>query len=129
VQGHQNKKAAKKFFRKLLRGFREVPRLLITDKLRRYGVAQCDMLPGVEHRQHRHLNNRAGSSHQPSRQRERRMHGLKSAGHAQRLLSAYGPVAQHFRPRRQRLSALEYRREMRQRFDRRRHITSPPTAA
>jgi hypothetical protein len=46
------------------------------------------------YRQHRYLNNRAENSHQPTRQRERRMQGFKSPGHAQRFLSAYGPIAQ-----------------------------------
>jgi putative transposase len=45
------------------------------------------------------------------------MQGFKSAGHAPRFLSAYGPIAQHFRPRRHLLSAPEYRREMRQQFE------------
>ena len=53
------------------------------------------MLPSVEHRQHRYLNNRAENSHQPTRQRERRMQRFKSPGHAQRFLAAYGPIAQH----------------------------------
>jgi putative transposase len=87
------------------------------------------MLPSVEHRQHRYLNNRAENSHQPTRQRERRMQRFKSPGHAQRFLAAYGPIAQHFRPRRHRLSAPEYRQEMSTRFDTWREITSLPTAA
>jgi putative transposase len=116
VQSRRNKAAAKKFFRKLLKGLTYVPRVIITDKLKSYGAAKRDMLPSVEHRQHRYLNNRAENSHQPTRQRERRMQGFKSPGHAQRFLSAYGPIAQHFRPRRHRLSALEYRQEMAQRF-------------
>jgi putative transposase len=90
VQSHRNKKAAKKFCRKLLKGLGDVPRLLITDKLRSYGAARCDMLPGVEHRQHRYLSNRGENSHQPTRKRERHMQGLKSPGHAQYFLSAYG---------------------------------------
>jgi putative transposase len=69
----------------------------------------------VEHRQHKYLNNRAENSHQPTLQRERRMPGCKSLGHAQRFLAAYGPIAQHFRPRRHRLSAPAYRQEMRKR--------------
>jgi putative transposase len=117
VQSRRNKKAAKKFFRKLLKGLQYVPRVVITDKLKSYDAAMREMLPGVEHRQHRYLNNRCESSHRPTRQRERRMQGFKSAGHAQRFLSAYGPIAQHFRPRRHLLSASEYRREMRQRFE------------
>jgi hypothetical protein len=44
------------------------------------------------------------------------MQGFKSPGHAQRFLSAYGPIAQHFRPRRHLLSAPEYRYEMGRRF-------------
>jgi putative transposase len=115
VQSRRDKKAAKKFFRKLLKGLTYVPRVIITDKLRSYGAAKREMLLSVEHRQHRYLNNRAENSHQPTRQRERRMQRFKSPGHAQRFLSAYGPIAQHFRPRRHRLSSPEYRRTMRER--------------
>jgi putative transposase len=100
VQSRRHKKAAKKFFRKLLKGLRYVPRVVITDQLKSYGAAKREMLPGVEHRQSRYLNNRCENSHRPTRQRERRMQGFKSPGHAQRFLSAYGPIAQHFRPRR-----------------------------
>jgi putative transposase len=116
VQRRRDKHAAKKFFLKLLTGLAYVPRVLITDKLKSYGAAKRDILPGVEHRQHRYLNNRAENSHQPTRQRERRMQGFESPGHAQRFLAAYGPIAQHFRPRCHRLPALEYRQEMAQRF-------------
>jgi putative transposase len=61
-------------------------------------------MPSVEHRQHRYLNHRAENRHQPPHQRERRMQGGKSPGHAQRFLAAYGPMAEHFRPRRHQLS-------------------------
>jgi putative transposase len=115
VQRRRNKQAAKKFFRKLLKGCHYVPRVIITDKLKSYGAAKREILPGVEHRQHRYLNNRAENSHQPTRQRERLMQGFKSAGHTQRFLAAYGPIAQHFRPRRHRFSAPEYRQEMKKR--------------
>jgi putative transposase len=129
VQRRRDKKAAKTFFRKLLKGCQYVPRVIITDKLKSYEAAKREILPSVEHRQHRYLNNRAENSPQPTRQRERRMQGCKSPGHAQRFLSAYGPIAQHFRPRRHRSSAPEYRQEMRQRFDSWRDITNLPTAA
>jgi putative transposase len=129
VQRRRDQKAAKKFFRKLLKGLTYVPRVIITDKLKRYGAAKREILPSVEHRQHRYLNNRAENSHQPTRQRERRMQGFKSAGHAQRFLATYGPIAQHFRPRRHRLSAADYRQEMSQRFDTWQELTSLPTAA
>jgi putative transposase len=129
VQRRRDKKAAKTFFRKLLKGLTYVPRVIITDQLRSYGAAIREILPGVEHRQHRYLNNRAENSHQPTRQRERRMQGFKSPGHAQRFLSAYGPIAQHFRLRRHLLPAAKYRREMQQRFLTWQDITSLPTAA
>src|SRR5207244_999840 len=88
VQSHRNKKAAKRFFRKLLKGLQYVRRVIITDKLRSYGAAKRDILPGVEHRQHKGLNNRAENSHQPTRLREKKKRRFKSAGHAQRFLSA-----------------------------------------
>jgi putative transposase len=129
VQSRRNKQAAKKFFLKLLKGLTYVPRVIITDKLKSYEAAKCEIMPGVEHRQHRYLNNRAENSHQPTRQRERRMQGFKSPGHAQRFLSAYGPIAHHFRPRRHLLPAPESRRELGQRFRTWQDITKLPTAA
>ena len=116
VQSRRNKAAAKKFFRKLLKGCTYVPRVMITDKLGSYGAAQREVLPSVEHRQSRYLNNRAENSHQPTRKRERIMQRFKSAGHAQRFLSAFGPIREHFCPRRHRLKAAEYRRERAARF-------------
>jgi putative transposase len=129
VQGRRNKTAAKKFFRKLLKGLIYVPRVIITDKLKRYGAAKQEILPGVEHRQHRYLNGRAENSHQPARQREQRMQRFKSPGHAQRVLSAYGLIAQHLRPRRQWLPAPEYCHIIVQRFQIWREITGTVRAA
>jgi putative transposase len=129
VQRRRDKAAAKKFFRKLLKELSAVPRVLITDKLKRYGAAKRDILPTVAHRQHRYLNNRAEDSHQPTRQRERRMQGFKSPGHARRFLAAYGPIAQHFRSRRHRGSAPKYRHEMQKRFRIWREITGTAVAA
>src|SRR5215510_4460913 len=59
VQRRRDKRAAKKFLRKLLKGLLYVPRVIVTDKLKSYGAAKREVLPGVEHRQHRYLNNRA----------------------------------------------------------------------
>jgi len=109
VQSRRNKQAAKKFFRKLLKGCQYVPRVLITDKLGSYAAAKKDVLPSVAHRQHQRLTNPAENSHQRTRQRERTMHRFKSPGHAQRFLATQGPIRDHFRPRRQRLSAEHYR--------------------
>ena len=116
VQSHRNTKAATKFFKKLLKGLEYVPRVIITDKLRSYGAAKKELLPGVEHRQHKRLNNRAENSHQPTRVREKVMRRFKSQGQAQRFLSAQGPIRQHFRPKRHKLSASDYRAKMREQF-------------
>ena len=108
VQSRRNRLAAKRFFRKLLKGLKYSPRVLITDKLKSYAAAKADILPGVEHRQHKGLNNRAEISHQPTRQKERQMRRFKAAVQAQRLLSAHGPINNLFRCRRHRLSRADY---------------------
>src|SRR3979409_303508 len=69
VQSRRNKKAAKKFFRKLLKRLRYVPSVIITDKLRSYSAAKAKTLPGVEHCRGKWQNNRAENSHQPTRLR------------------------------------------------------------
>jgi len=123
VQPCRDKVAAKRFFRKLLKGLEYVPQVLITDKLLSYGAAKAELLPGVEHRQHKGLNNRAENSPQPTRERERRMRRFKSPGHAQRFLSAHGVIASHFRPGRHRLRAPAYRQQMAHRFQTWRVVT------
>jgi len=105
VHSRPDKRAAKKFFRKLLKGSQYVPGVLISDKLASYGAAQKQRLPNVEHRQHKRLNNRAENSQRPTGQRERVMRRFKSAGHAQRFLAAQGPIREHFCPGRDRLGA------------------------
>src|SRR5918995_3539064 len=97
VQSRRNAKAAKRLLRKLLKKQGVAPRVLITDKLASYGAAQREIMPSVEHRQHRGLNNRAENSHQPTRRRERIMKRFKSAGQAQRFLSVHDQVANLFR--------------------------------
>jgi putative transposase len=117
VQSCRDKKAAKKFFRKLLKGLRYVPRVIITDKLKSYGAAKAEVMPSVEHLQQKYQNNRAENSHQPTRLREKVMRRFKSAGHAQRFLSAFGLISSHFRVGRHLYSANGYRRVMSARFD------------
>jgi putative transposase len=116
VQSRRNKKAAKRFFRKLLKGLHSVPRVIITDKLKSYGAAKREILPGVEHRQHKGLNHRAENSHQPTRLREKKMRRFTSAKQAQRFLSAFGPITGYFQPRRHRLRVGEYRAILQDRF-------------
>ena len=116
VQPRRSRQAAKKFFRKLLKGLQYIPRAIITDKLRSYPAAMAEVMPSVQHQQQGRLNNRAENSHQPTRERERRMRGFKSPGHAQRFLSSFGTIASFFRPGRHLLAAHNYREIMRCRF-------------
>jgi putative transposase len=109
VQSRRNAGAAKRFFKRLLKGLQYEPRVLITDKLRSYGVAKRELMPDVEHRQSRYLNNRAENSHRPTRRRERQMQRFKSVPKAQRFLSAHAFIYGHFRLRRHRLTAENYR--------------------
>lgn len=129
VQPRRDQCAATRFFRKLLRKLRYVPRVVITDKLASYGAARRAVLPGVEHRRHKGLNNRAENSHQPTRERERRMRRFKSPGHTQRFLAAYGPIAGYFRPGRHRLTAAAYRQTRAARFATWRVVTGAPALA
>ncbi len=109
VQSRRSAKAAKRLFRKLLKGLQYVPRVIVTDKLRSYAAAKREILPGVEHRQSRYLNNRAEVSHQPTRRRERQMQRFKSARHARRFLSVHSRIHNHFQLRRHRLTADQHR--------------------
>lgn len=116
VQPKRDRFAAMRFFRKLLRTTGRLPRVILTDKLRSYGAAKRVVLPRVIHRQSRYLNNRAENSHQPTRQRERRMKRFKSPEHAQRFLEVQGIIAEHFRPKRHVLNADRYQIERDKRF-------------
>lgn len=123
VQSRRDKAAARRFFRKLMKKTGAVPRVIVTDKLRSYGAAHREVMPSVEHRSHKGLNNRAENSHQPTRQRERVMKGFRSAGRAQRFLSAFSGISPHFRPRRHLLAARDHRLEMTIRFTIWDHVT------
>ena len=109
VQRQRNASAARRFFRKLLKGQESEPRWLITDKLRSYGAARRSVMPSVEHVTARYANNRAEVSHQPTRQRERQMRKFKSAAQAQRFLSVHGVVLNLFSLGRHRLRSGDYR--------------------
>jgi putative transposase len=64
----------------------------MTDKLRSYGAAFRALGLTARHEQGLRKNNRAENSHQPVRRRERKMQRFKSAGSAQRFLSAHAAV-------------------------------------
>jgi putative transposase len=116
VQDRRDKAAARHFFRRLMKRTHTVPRVIVTDKLRSYSAAHREVMPCVEHRQSKYLNNRAENSHQPTRQRERAMKGFRSVGGAQRFLSVFSGISPYFRPRRHLMTAHDYRAEMAIRF-------------
>jgi putative transposase len=103
--------------------------VLITDKLASYPAAKREVMPGVEHRRHRGLNNRAENSHQPTRRRERQMKRFKSAGQAQRFLSAHDPINNLFHLRRDHVTATEYRAARTRAFEIWADITDATAAA
>jgi putative transposase len=109
VQSRRNAKAAKRLMRKLLKQQGHAPRVMITDKLGSYAVAGKELMPDVEHRRHKGLNNRAENSHQPTRRRERIMKRFKSPGQLQRFVSIHDPVANLFHFPRHALSSFDHR--------------------
>ena len=116
VQSRRDKKAAKRLLRKLLKKQGRAPRVMVTDKLRSYGAAKREIMPGVEHRQHKGLNNRAENSHQPTRRRERQMKRFKSPRQVQRFLSVHDQLANLFPLRRNHATAAHYRAARAQAF-------------
>ena len=109
VQSRRNRRAAGRFFRKLLKKQGRLPRRLITDKLRSYPAAHRSVMPSVVHCTDQYANNRAEVSHQPTRQRERQMRRFKSPAHLQRFASTHGVVQNLFRVGRHLLRAAHHR--------------------
>jgi len=116
VQRRRDKQAAKRLQRKLLKRQMRPPSVMITDKLASYGAAKREVMPGIEHRQHKRPNNRAENSHQPTRRRERQMKQFKSVGQAQRFLSAHDQINNPFHLRRAHVTAAEHRASRGQSF-------------
>jgi putative transposase len=117
VQRRRSKRAAKRFFRKLLKALRYSPRTVVTDKLRSYAAAKAEMMPAVAHHCGRRMNNRAENSRISQRgnvndewQRFKRMR------RAQRFCSVFSAVCNEFRPGPHTLSASNYRALMGRRF-------------
>jgi putative transposase len=57
VQGRRNQEAAEAFLRRVVEGNGYRPRVVITDTLASYPPALRRVLPGVEHRRSKYLNN------------------------------------------------------------------------
>ena len=106
VQVRRDTKAAKRLLVRLLKKQGLAPKRIVTDKLCSYGAAKRDVMPAIEHRSHKGLNNRAENSHLPLRKRERVMQGFRSVGGLQRFISVFSAVRNHFVPSHQKHSAL-----------------------
>lgn len=98
VQNHRNTKAARRLLMRLLKKQGVVPKRMITDKLRSYAAAKRQIMPTLEHRSHKGLNNRAENSHLPLRKRERVMQAFRSSGSLQRFLPAFSAIRNLFVP-------------------------------
>jgi len=123
VKKRRDKRAAKRFFRKLMKGQGYSPRRMITDKLRSYGAARKEVMPSVIHCQDRYANNRAEVSHQHTREQERQMRRFKSPGQAQRFLAVHSQVHNLFRLGRHLLKACHYRNFRERSFSEWREVT------
>lgn len=105
VQNRRNTKAAKRLLTRLLKKQGVAPKRMVTDKLRSYGAARRQVMPTVEHRSHKGLNNQAENSHVPLRKRERTMQGFRSPGSLQRFVSVFSALRNLFVPPRSKRSA------------------------
>jgi putative transposase len=106
VQSRRNTKAAKHLLIRLMKKQGMAPKRIITDKLPSYGAARRTIMPGVEHRSHKGLNNRAENSHLPLRKRESMMQGFRSTGGLQRFISVFSAIRNLFVPPHSHQSAL-----------------------
>jgi len=109
VQKRKDKKAAERFFKKLMKGRGRSASEIVTDKLPSYGAARKSVMPTSMHCCDRYANNRAEVSHEHTRTQERQMRGFKSPGQAQRFLAVYSQVHNLFRVGRHLLRAANYR--------------------
>jgi putative transposase len=129
VQSRRDRQATTRLLRKLMKWQCRTPRVMITDKLASYGAAKRLVMPSVEHRKHKGLNNRAENSHQPTRRRERQMKRFKSPGQAQRFLSAHDGINNLFHLHRHNIPATQYRATRTQAFQIWAEVTGVAAAA
>ena len=109
VQKRKDKRAAMRFFKKLMKGQGRSAREMVTDKLPSYGAARKAIMSTSMHCCDRYANNRAEVSHEHTRAQERQMRRFKSVGQAQRFLAVHSQVHNLFRVGRHLICATHYR--------------------
>jgi putative transposase len=114
VHTRRNTKAAKRLLTRLLKKQGMAPKRMVTDKLRSYGAARRHVMPEVEHRSHKGLNNRAENSHLPFRKRERTRQGFRSIASLQQFVPIFSAVRNLFVPSQTNRSATQVRNHRRQ---------------
>ncbi|OXC72678.1 Mobile element protein [Caballeronia sordidicola] len=120
-QKRREKAAAKGFFKRVLASCPEMPRKMVIDQLPSDPAAKAEIpeLANVKHvfvKASARLNSRAENSHRPTRERERRMRGLRVPELTQAFLSSFGLIRQHFALKRHLLRASLYRKQLGDRF-------------
>ena len=113
LQDRRDARAAKRFFRRLIRRHGAEPRKIVTDKPGSYRVAHRDLVPDSYHLTDRYANNWTKPSHQATRNRERGMRRFKGVLQAQRFLGVHSAICNLFNLGRHMLKAGHYR-ELRQ---------------
>ncbi len=108
LQKRRDAKSAKRFFQRFLKSG-DMPREIVTDKLRSYGVAHRSLIPIARHNTQQYANNRAELSHQPTRVRERGMRRFKSITQAQRFLESHAAVYNLFNLHRHSLNRKHFK--------------------
>ncbi|MEW7009908.1 IS6 family transposase [Lentilitoribacter sp. EG35] len=106
VQSRRNTKA-RRLLRRILKKQGLAPKRIITDKLGSYGAARRQIMPHIEHRSHKSLNNRAENSHVPLLKRERMRQGFRSVGSLQRFVSIFSALRNLFVPPHSKRNALD----------------------
>ncbi len=117
LQGRRDTPVAKRLLARLMKKHGRTPKRFITDKLRSYSAAKRKIAPGIEHRSHKGLNNRAENSHLSFRKRERAMRGYRSPGALQRFVSIHSSIQNCFSVPARRRSALSIRYHRLEAFD------------
>ena len=109
LQKRRNGVAAKRFFRKLLKGQKAVPSGIVTDKLGSYRVAHREMIPTVPHDTNQYSNNLCEASHRATREKERQMKRFRTVATAQRFSVLHARVRNLLNWGRHAMSASTYR--------------------